>query len=200
MNPRAVLRDQINRLISTFGQTAFSAERIKAIDGIIGDLPDDAIREIATNMIENLRQAPLPKDFRDAKLEWFRRRTVIDVQKGVDRCPDCFDTGYLCCQLHSSEPETLAFCYCIWGEEAESLDQSIMPRWKERVFDRVYGFKLLPFPKQRFKPPTKEEQIKAIQGGLVEAMDWWKNQKRGAHEYWARRVEEERAKTGVGNK
>lgn len=190
------LREQINRLISAFGQVHFSTERLKLIMAILNDLPDEAVTEITTSMIEHYRQAPLPKDFREAKNTWIQNRhaKTVDVAQPVNRCPDCFDTGYLFCKMHGNEPETLAFCHCEFGTTTSENTPSFMPQWKQRVFDRSYGFTLIPFPLEKFRPQTDEEKAKFLSGGPVGAIVWWLGLKAKAHNYWAQRVAEAKEK------
>lgn len=186
------LREQINRLINAFGQTHFSSERLKAIGNVLFDLPHEAVIDITTTMIEQMRHAPLPKDFREAKNAWIQNRNskTVDVSIPVDRCPDCFDTGYLFCKLPDDETQTLAFCHCEFGSSIMSHTDSLMPQWKPRVFDRAYGFTLFPFPAEKFRPQTPEEKAAVLSGGPVAAVSWWIGEKINAHRYWSRRVAE----------
>jgi len=191
------MREQINRLINVFGAQAFSSERLKLINEICRDLPASAITEIVSNMIEHSRQSPLPKDFREAKFNWIRenRQPIIDVEAERNRCPDCFDTGYLFCKMPGDNPKTLAFCWCPFGDNKAELEPSVMPQWKQRIFDKAYGFTLFPFPVDHFKPDENEipELVKDTKS--VRAVSWWVGEKINAHRFWEYRVEQEKQKS-----
>lgn len=75
-------------------------------------------------------------------------------------CLDCYDTGYIFCKMAESEPETLVFCHCDYGQINEIIKiGSIIPRWEKGKFDVVYGFKKLSFPVKNFVPSEEEKEI-----------------------------------------
>lgn len=88
--------DQIQRLVSTFGKTNFSDERVKLIWNISERLNENEFKQIVNHFLANARYAPLPDDFNQAVKAELKSRPqgymAIDVTRGKP-CTKCLGTG-----------------------------------------------------------------------------------------------------------
>lgn len=57
---------EMGRIYSLFGDKFYPSERIKLIWHSVNRLPDESFTRIVDHLISSFRQAPLPKDFKEA--------------------------------------------------------------------------------------------------------------------------------------
>lgn len=181
--------DQIGRLITCFGQGSFNPERVRRIQGYTQDLSNVGLVEIVNNMIDTMKFAPTPNDFKELVSNWKRanHETILVQREHEVTCRDCFETGFLFCKYKPSEPKTICFCHCIHGERAEIEERQhfpVMPVWDNKTFVPVYGFSKEPFPADSFIPKLKEKSDVEILDFVYQRIGSWKQQKKQANEYW----------------
>lgn len=75
--------NQVSRLASAFGSSAFNSERQKRIWMQVKDLPGHWFARIVDGMIDSMRHAPLPQDFQNAALE--ERNRLYEEEKARNR-------------------------------------------------------------------------------------------------------------------
>jgi len=118
---------QLNRLIDTFGDRAFSEQRSFMIWKIVAHLDREDFQEIVDNFIRCAKHAPLPAEFSEAVGKRGGRGLALvlgEMRPLVEaNCKDCCDSGFI--RLHRSEgAETWAKwavgsapCHCVRGAE-----------------------------------------------------------------------------------
>lgn len=75
---------EMQRLHSTFGEKAFTSERIKLIWGHWRDLPAQSFSRVVNKLIATSRQVPLPQDFIEAAHQERKRSFDRDVAGAAD--------------------------------------------------------------------------------------------------------------------
>lgn len=182
--------EQINRVVSTFGESHFRGERIKAIYKILEEVPIDWIEEMVDSFIENSKYAPTPNDFRNSVMLLSKQKATYKHTETIYKtdCIDCYDTGFIFCKLNELEPDTLVFCHCDYGEVSEVISpKTYMPRWQVEKFDKTYGFIKLPFILENFLPKDVKEVEKfsdQFMQRVSPSLDYWKAMIHNASEYW----------------
>lgn len=176
-----IFTEQINRLTGVFGQAAFSADRVRRIYQLIGDLPPEAIAEIVSGFIDNSRYAPLPKDFLEAAKEWKKQyhlktgqfwgyQSRQTVQPEIE-CQRCLDAGLLHIQVPDGD-YSLCRCDCTAGVQTTSQ----LPVWSA---DMASLFVASPLPVKWVKPTSGniEDQIRdrvaLLRKEMKRAMKLW---------------------------
>lgn len=71
---------QMKRVFSEFDQKFYGPEKMKLIWNAVQVLPSRQFEKVVSELIANFRQAPLPKDFRDAAFPEIHKRTP-DAEK-----------------------------------------------------------------------------------------------------------------------
>lgn len=189
---------QLHRLTQSFGDRAFTPERIRRIRKITEDMSEHGLSEIIEGFVDNARHAPVPNDFLAAKIAWNRaNRTYQDVVSTFAlHCKDCYDTGFIFCRLNESEPNRLVFCHCDAGADSESMDQfRCMPRWEKGVFDLQFGFIKDPFPLEKLKPKeiafeVNEHKEKEFIYSESESFIFWSGLRKSSDQYWFQKSQE----------
>lgn len=185
--------EQINRLTSVFGQSNFSPERVKIIKNHVEEMPQDEFRKTVNFMIETMKTAPLPSDFRNAAYAWKRSSKVFEDVVSVQSisCVDCYETGYIFCQLNGNEPITLVFCHCDHGIKSKEYDRiEFVPRWEKKVFENSYGFIKHDFPFKKFVPDQPESAEQDVFVANAKQLSWWKSEKQKAFNYWDQKTKQ----------
>lgn len=96
---RDQLSVQLDRLIDTFGDKAFSDQRIALIWEIVNGLEYSQVISIVDGFLKKSRHAPLPDDFSQAAKDF--RRSSRDYALGeirpreIAQCLDCGDSGFI---------------------------------------------------------------------------------------------------------
>lgn len=99
----SVTRDQfsvqLDRLIATFGDKAFSDQRVHLIWEALDGLDYANVITITSGFIRESRYAPLPADFAKAAREFRRNRRLYalgEIQPAASCvCMDCGDSGFV---------------------------------------------------------------------------------------------------------
>lgn len=178
------IAEQFDRLRAAYGERNFTPAHIARIKKYLSNTNVGEFAACVDYIIDNLRQPPLPKDFQTLlKKQRYIGDEEIFTTTNV-HCLDCYDIGFLHCQLNISEPLTWVFCYCREGLHQESLrPESVMPKWDVAKMSDVYGFIKLQFPLKQFIPLDDLGPIRK-----QPALSWWLGQQQDAFKYWDDKV------------
>lgn len=166
---------------------SFSGPRLESIYSHVKVLEYIDFKRLVRDIVENFKNAPLPKDFRIAVKEKFKpdhyRNPLHDLPKSTIRCRDCFDTGLLFMAMKGETGfESLMICHCSEGNHVGLT----IPRWDKKTSPQLFDKK--EFKVELFKPASadiKDQFNRANQwnGYKKLAVDYWKdkleNHKRG---------------------
>lgn len=118
---------QIDRLIDTFGEKAFSAQREHLIWESVDGLEYANVIAIVDEFIRNSRHAPLPGEFSKAASDYRKhnKRYALGEVKPMElaNCKDCLDSGFVLVtrksefQRWAKWQSGSAACHCERGRE-----------------------------------------------------------------------------------
>lgn len=109
---------QIGRLISAFGKTHFSPERIDLIHRAVRGLTDAEFNSVIEHFLNTARQAPLPRDLAEAAMKERQRRfpggaRIADTGAEEFKCQTCRDGGMMVATHRESKREYFIHCVCM---------------------------------------------------------------------------------------
>lgn len=169
---------EMGRLYGVFPRSNFSDERRKLIFYIVESLPASSFRRIVDHFIATFRQAPLPKDFIEAKV---RENHNAPRQSGAyspapdPNCEKCYDSGILEIQHESGPDIYFCRCRCYAGH---MTDHTELPMWTYDLHAKE--FKPLYSSEGRYKVWIPKDGI----SGLNEKVAIWKAQKKESLKFW----------------
>ncbi len=106
--------NQYNRLISTFGDRQLGPDVRERFWHYAQNLPDNAIKEIIDELLDTLKYAPKPVEFKEAALRWKRKNRKVSPPKEKEvqivKCKYCYDTLY--CYVKDPQFGEPAFMIC----------------------------------------------------------------------------------------
>lgn len=133
---------QVDRLKDTFGDKAYSSERVKLLWDGVKYHPLDLFHRVVDQLILSHRQPPMISDIREC-LAIERERcspeskiTETDWDQAA-HCDLCSDSGVFLCVQESTRCESAFRCQCRAGETKVSKS---VPQYKQGHKDN--GFKL----------------------------------------------------------
>jgi hypothetical protein len=182
---RQLVQEQINRLISTFGDSAFKAEKLRRIYSNLETLPDNGVREVVDEVIDSSRYAPTPTEIKEKVNLWRRKHGFHDQEKTIlvdpIRCTKCYDCGYVFLKVNARAEVTVCCCKCDAGDrkfhhESEIIGSSI-PQLEDN-FIRM-GMLIQEFKHEWFRPESGEVKdranvIERWQKFLVKNRHYWR--------------------------
>jgi hypothetical protein len=116
---RAQLGVQIDRLVDTYGDKAFSDQRVHLIWEAVEHLDYANVITLVDAFIRSEKNPPLPADFATAAREFRpqgKRYALGEIQpREIARCWDCGDSGFL--QFTNQRCSGSCPCHCIRGEQ-----------------------------------------------------------------------------------
>jgi len=134
----AQFRLQVDRLVDTFGERAFSDQRETMIWEMVQGLDYDFVIAIVDSFIRGAKQAPLPADFSEAIAKAEKHGAKLyrlgeNRPKEIARCRSCADSGFArvvrkdgadawAKWSHGSAP-----CHCARGRELIEAGRRMRP-------------------------------------------------------------------------
>lgn len=123
---RDQLRIQIDRLIDTYGDKAFSSQREELIWEAIQGLEYAQVIKMIDEFISRMRNAPLPSDFSESAKQYSRKvGYALGENKPIEiaNCKACLDSGLKGVKVQRDTYEKGGFvsgygpCHCDRGAE-----------------------------------------------------------------------------------
>lgn len=171
--------ENINKLISTFGESHFRVERIKRIKEITDKFPPEAFDFVVNSIIDNFKYAPTPNDIREALYSWQKtnkKYVDVEIEAFIIRCSQCYDTGYLLLRANDNSHKVWCYCNCTLGIKKNEEERKLY------FFDLdvLRLFNLEPFPKEKFKPEkpdmkTIEKKVKLFRQSVNKSKEFWQS-------------------------
>lgn len=177
--------DGMDRLRSTFGAQFYPKEKENLIAAKVRYLPRGGWLEIIDNLIMAKRYAPTPVEIIEETKNWQRAHpSSFDVETPPREleCADCFETGWLFFE-HEEHGGSIMCCHCKDGLVVFREEIGIpIPRFEKNKFERLFGFKPKDFPIEKFKPADGD--VNRIFKKGHDVVDWWKEERAKAREFW----------------
>lgn len=137
-------KQQIGRLVETFGANHYKPERVNLIWREVKDAPDAWLTRVVDELIGSSRYAPLLTEFREhlsrlRESESQRKKVVSldDFRLNKPRCTQCWDCGVFLCRK-GDLPGVWAFrCHCSAGHNDP---RKMIPQYKRDHRDEGYSF------------------------------------------------------------
>ena len=171
MHP-AGFKTQMKRLVGVWGQRHFNEERMTRIWQMVESISEDDFSKTVDTMLDNLRYAPLPKDFQEATRSFKRYGSAEEKEEVKHNCETCYDLGFL--RWPNAPIEFLAVrCHC---QPKDFLHHEFIKQVKPGSEATRFDFKVLT-PKHN---PEEELQYTYFNGRVA----WWKSVLRESNEFW----------------
>ena len=87
-------KEQIKRLMNVWGQRHFNESRLNRIWLTVQHVSYSDFEKVVDTMLDNMRYAPLPKDFQDATRN-LTREVFHKPEEHKPNCSECRDIGFL---------------------------------------------------------------------------------------------------------
>lgn len=156
-----------------------SKMKIERIYWFLKDLPEIAIKEITTAILDNYKYTPTPNDFHEAAILWKKKNNFYQADIEIEKieCTRCNDLGIVRIQHHNpSDFDCLMNCACkrVIGFQLKA------PAWSS---DLLQAFRVSVCPVEWFKPKsTSKMDMEDLE--VMSIMSRWSTRKQKAEKHW----------------
>lgn len=174
---RYQFQEQMQRCIGIWGKSHFNENRVGRIWHIVKSLSARDFEGIVDTMLDNMRYAPLPKDFQDASRS--KRRYITQKPDPVSYdCTDCFDMGYL--RWETPKLHYCAIrCHCTAGG-----------RQRHTIPQAPQHSKAKPWDSSLFRPNKPIEHDGITISHMSEKIEWWRRVLLNSAAFWVNNLDE----------
>lgn len=163
-------REQIVRLNKAFGTKTFDDDRLGRIWTIVQCLSGADFSRVVDKMLDSLRHAPLPDDFRVAIRPFLPHYQPRSNEPEPDKCSNCYDLGFVWLK-NQTEKNLVVCCRCDSGKANHLMNKVIPIAKKDSDVDKINPIHFIP---------------KAQVSNLIdnERVNWWNSVLRKSELYW----------------